>query len=400
MKWIRGGVTAAEGFRASGISAGIKRSRKPDLSLVVGDRPCAAAAVFTRNRVQAAPVRISRERVRRGSAQAILINSGCANCLTGAAGRRDALRLGRGVASLLRIPERGILLGSTGLIGSRLPMERVERSLPRLIWQLSRSHHEAAAHAILTTDLRAKEAAVEGLIRGRRVRLGGMAKGAGMIAPSMATMLAVITTDAGVPGALLSRLLRGAAAETFNRVSVDGDMSTNDTVFALASGASGAAVRAGDAKAVGTLARMLHAVSERLALLLVKDGEGASKVMALDVAGARSAQEAERCARRIALSPLVKTMVAGSDPNPGRIAAAAGAARAWFRPEALEIRIEGVRLVGGGRVLPVPASVTRRLLARPVVRIRVDLHAGRAASRMLTCDLTEEYVRINAGYAT
>jgi glutamate N-acetyltransferase/amino-acid N-acetyltransferase len=400
MRWISGGVTAAEGFRASGINAGIKRSRKPDLSLVVSDRLSAAAAVFTSNRVQAAPVLISKSLIRRGSARAVLINSGCANCLTGMAGRQDALRLGRLVATLLRVSSQDVLLASTGLIGSRLPVAKVERSLPRLVGQLSRAHHEAAAHAILTTDLRAKEAAVEGLIRGRRVRLGGMAKGSGMIAPSMATMLAVITTDADVPPGLLTRLLRAVTAETFNRVTIDGDMSTNDTVFALASGASGAKVRDGDAAAVGALAGLLRAVSQRLALLLVKDGEGAAKVVELEVCGARSAWDAERCVRQVALSPLVKTMVAGGDPNPGRIAAAAGASGAWFRPEALEIRIEGVRLVAGGRTLPVPSSVTRRLLTRPTVRILVDLHAGRFASRMLTCDLTEEYVRINAGYAT
>ncbi|MBI4342611.1 MAG: bifunctional ornithine acetyltransferase/N-acetylglutamate synthase, partial [Candidatus Omnitrophica bacterium] len=189
MKWIAGGVTAARGFLASGVNAGIKRSRKPDLSLVVADRPSAAAAVFTVNRVQAAPVLISKRRLRSGVARAVLINSGCANCLTGSAGSRDALAISRSASRLLDVPDAQVLLASTGIIGRRLPVAKVERAMPKLIGRLSRNHHETAAQAILTTDLHPKEAAVEATIGGRVVRLGGMAKGAGMIAPSMATML-------------------------------------------------------------------------------------------------------------------------------------------------------------------------------------------------------------------
>ncbi len=399
MKWVPGGVTAAAGFTAAGIHAGIKRSRKPDLSLVAAERPVAAAGVFTTNRVQAAPVLISRERLRRGRAQAVLINSGCANCLTGAAGLRDARRLARAAAAQLGIAERHVLVASTGLIGPRLPVAKMERALPALVRQLSRRHHEAAAQAILTTDLHPKEAAVEARIAGRLVRVGGMAKGAGMIAPSMATMLCVLTTDAGIAPGLLKHLLRDAAARTFGRVSVDGDMSTNDTVFALASGTSGAAIRAGGSSRE-TFAAMLEAVAGRLAERLVQDGEGAAKRMTVDVVGGRTAREAQACARQVAESPLVKTMLAGSDPNVGRIAAAAGASGAWFDPARLEIRVEGVRLVAGGTALPVPGTVLRRLLRRPRVRVLVHLHAGSSAWRMLTCDLTEEYVRINAGYAT
>ncbi|MBI2104180.1 MAG: bifunctional glutamate N-acetyltransferase/amino-acid acetyltransferase ArgJ [Candidatus Omnitrophica bacterium] len=399
MRWVPGGVTAPKGFVAAGVAAGIKRSRKPDLALVAADRPAAAAAVFTTNRVQAAPVLISRARARRGRAQAVLINSGCANCLTGPAGMRDALRVSRAAAEALRIKESHVLVASTGLIGTRLPVAKIERALPKLARQLSRRRHEAAAQAILTTDLHPKEAAVEARINGRFVRVGGMAKGSGMIAPSMATMLCVLTTDAAAPARWLGGLLREAAEETFNRISVDHDMSTNDTVFALAGGGSGAAIRPGTAGA-RRFARMVTAVAGRLAERLVRDGEGATKRMTVEVCGGRTAREAQACARQAAGSPLVKTMLAGSDANVGRLAAAAGASGARFDPARLEIHVEGVRLVAGGAALPVPAAALRRLLRRPHVRVRIHLHAGRASARMLTCDLTEEYVRINAGYAT
>ena len=399
MKWIEGGVTAPHGFRASGVSAGIKRSRKPDLSLVVADGPAAAAGVFTRNRLQAAPVLLSRARLRAGLAQAVLINSGCANCLTGQAGIRDAERLSRVAARALQLAERRILVASTGLIGRRLPVAKVERAVPALVRQLSRAHHEAAAQAILTTDLHIKEAAMEAVIGGRRCRVGGMAKGAGMIAPSMATMLCVLTTDAVIAPGLLRALLRGVTERTFNRISVDGDTSTNDTVFALANSRSGVRIGPGS-PAARVFARLLEAVAGRLARLIVQDGEGSTKVMQVEVVGARSEREAFSAARQVASSPLVKTMLAGADPNVGRIAGAVGASGARFDPGRLDIWLAGHRMVGNGTALPVPESVTRRLLRRPQVDVRIHLHAGSAESRMLTCDLTEEYVRINAGYAT
>ena len=399
MEWIAGGVTAAAGFTASGVSAGIKRSRQPDLALVVAEHPVTAAAVFTKNRVQAAPVLISKRRVRRGRAMAVFINSGCANCLTGAEGMHDALVLGRAVAQRLGVGEQEVLLASTGVIGRRLPVPRIERAVPLLIAQLGRARHAAAAAAILTTDLRIKEAAVEGMIDGRRCRLGGMAKGAGMIAPSMATMLCVLTTDAAIAPALLRSLLQAAVSRTFNRISVDGDMSTNDTVFALASAHSGLTIRRGT---IGerTFASMLEAVAAKLAQLIVKDGEGASRVMDVEVVGARTEREAEGCARQVAGSLLVKTMLAGGDPNVGRIAAAVGASPARFDAGRLEIRIGAQRVVAQGAARRLPKSVARELLNHPEIRVRINLHAGRAEGRMLACDLTEAYVRINARYST
>ena len=324
MRWIAGGVTAALGFQASGVSSGIKPSGEPDLALVVSEAPAAAGGVLTKNRVRAAPVLVSQRRLQKGSARAVLINSGCANCLTGAPGTRDALRLSLALARELGIAEDEVLVASTGIIGRRLPVPKVERALPWLVKQLSRAHHTAAAQAILTTDLRVKEAAVETAIQGRPCRIGGMAKGAGMIAPSMATMLCVITTDVAIASGLLRRLLAQAVERTFNRISVDGDMSTNDTVFALASGRSRVSVREGSPVA-RAFAQRLQAVAERLATLIVKDGEGAGKIAEIRVVGGRTDREAQACARQVAESVLVKTMLAGGDPNVGRIAAAVGA---------------------------------------------------------------------------
>ncbi len=399
MQWVSGGVTAAKGFRASGVSAGIKTSRKPDLSLVVSDAPSTAVGVFTVNRVKAAPVVISQARLRRSRAQAVLLNSGCANCMTGRSGYADALALGRAVARTLPLDEADVLLASTGLIGTRLPVARIQRAIPRLIHQLSRFHHEAAAQAILTTDLRVKEAAVQATVGGRPCRLGGMAKGAGMIAPSMATMLCVLTTDVRIAPSLFRTMLCEAVSETFHRISVDGDMSTNDTVFGLANGQSAVAIRTGT-RAARSFAQMLGAVMERLAKLLVQDGEGATRTMEVSVVGARTPQEAQACARQVARSPLVKTMLAGGDPNVGRIAAAAGASGARFDGSRLDIRVNGSRVVSRGAVLTLNNALGRRLFTRPSVQVEINLHAGCAQGRMLTCDLTEEYVRINARYST
>ena len=435
MKWMGGGVTAARGFRAAGFTAGIKPSRRPDLALVLADRPVTAVGVFTRNRIQAAPVQLSRQRLRTGTARAVFINSGCANCLTGVAGLRDARTLSRSVARALGLPDRAVLVASTGIIGTRIPVAKVQRAIPTLVKRLSRRDHRAAATGILTTDRVPKEAAVSSRIGGRIVHVGGMAKGAGMIAPSMATMLCVLTTDAAASPAVLRGILRQAVAASFNQISVDDDMSTNDTVFALASGHSGVRIRPGGV-AYQTVARMVQAVTRRLALAIVEDGEGATRVAEIRVVGARTDAQAQRCARQVAGSSLVKTMLAGGDPNVGRIAAAVGASGVLFRPQRLEISLNGHRLVAHGRAVPIAPRLSRTLLAgrpprpafrgdpdgrrftgrppRPAFRgdpdgrrftgrrvdIRIHLRAGRGTGRMLSTDLTEAYVRINARYIT
>lgn len=391
-------MTVAKGFTAAGVHSGIKRSRKPDLALVLADRPSSVGAVFTINRVQAAPVVISKQRVQSGMVRAVLLNSGCANCLTGRQGMQDALAVSRATAKALGLSEPQVLLASTGIIGRRLPVPRLVRALPHLVASLSPAHHRHAAQAILTTDLQPKEAAVELRLGGHRIRIGGMAKGSGMIAPSMATMLCVITTDAQIAPALLTRLLRQAAERTFNRISVDADMSTNDCVFVLANGASGVLVTG--AAATQAFGAALEAVCDRLARMIVEDGEGVARTMALEVRGGRTDQDAQLAARQVAFSPLVKTMLAGADPNPGRLAAAVGASPAVFDPDRLEIRISGVTVVSRGAALKMSKAVTRTLLARPHVDVMIDLHAGRGRGWMFTGDLTVEYIRINAGYAT
>ncbi len=399
MRFISGGVTAATGFVAAGASAGIKRSRKPDLSLVMAKQPAVCAAVFTRNRVKAPPVLISQQRAKRGIARGVLLNSGCANCMTGEVGFRDARALSRQVAGLAGVAERDVLIASTGIIGRRLPVPRIQRALPALVKRLRKAGHAEAAAGILTTDTMAKEAAVEARINGRLCRLGGMAKGAGMVAPSMATMLCVLTTDVAVEASLLRMLLRDVVEQTFNRISVDGDMSTNDTVFLLASGQSGVRVRQGT-PVERTVRQMLFAVSQRLAHLLVKDGEGATRVATIHVQGAKTEQQAHACARQIATSSLVQTMLASGDPNVGRIAAAAGASGAWFNPDKLEIHIGGTPVVAHGVARRIGKELAKRILGTPEVSIEISLHAGRAEAQMLACDLTKEYVHINAHYTT
>jgi len=285
------------------------------------------------------------------------------------------------------------------MIGRRLPVSKMARVIPLLVRHLHRSGHRQAALAILTTDTKVKEAAVEGRLGGRVCRLGGMAKGAGMIAPAMATMLCVLTTDVAIEPALLDELLRDAVEASFNRISVDGDMSTNDTVVILANGRSGVRIRRGTSLA-DQFAQMLNQVTQRLARLIVQDGEGATRLAAIDVEGAKTDAEALVCAQRVATSSLVRTMLTSGDPNVGRIAAAAGASAAWFHPHRLEIRINGQPVVVRGCAVRLGKAMARKLAASREVSIRIDLHAGRAHAAMLSCDLSEGYVRLNARYPT
>jgi glutamate N-acetyltransferase/amino-acid N-acetyltransferase len=312
-------------------------------------------------------------------------------------GLSDAERVSRDVSGQLRISDRQLLVASTGLIGRRLPVERIRRVIPALVEAVSRRGHRHAAEAILTTDRTIKEAAVAERIAGRLCHVGGMAKGAGMIAPNMATMLCVLTTDAAIEPTLLEALLREAVEASFNRISVDGDMSTNDSVFLLANGCSGLRGRRGT-RAVRQVARMVHAVTQRLARSIIQDGEGATRVAAIQVQGAKSEAEAQACARQVGLSSLVRTMLAGGDPNVGRIAAAVGTSGASFRPQRLEIRVDGQVVVHDGTAVPLQRIVARRLFRSREVAIHIHLHAGQASGTFLTCDLTEAYVRLNARY--
>ena len=396
---VSGHVTSPRGVRAAGGHCGIKPSR-PDLALVVTAAPAAAAVCFTTNRVQAAPVLVSREQIRGGRAQAVVINSGNANACTGEQGLRDAWEMVHLVARALGVSPGLVLVASTGVIGIPLPMERLRRGIPALAASLG-TQGEEAAEAILTTDAFPKTGAVQIEIGGCAVTLGGMAKGAGMIHPRMATTLSMVTTDAAVDPPLLQRTLRDAVERSFNRISVDGDTSTNDTIFLLATGASGAPLlRSPDDPGFADFQEALVALTQHLARQIVRDGEGATKVIEVTVTGAASDEDARRAGEAITTSPLVKTAAYGREPNWGRILAAVGRSGADVDPARVAVSVGGVRLVeggvGDGERMPAAAEAMRA----SEFTIEVDLGLGAGSWNGWTCDLTESYVRLNSGYMT
>lgn len=395
---IPGGVTAPLGFRADGVWCGIKRSKRPDLALVFSVMPARAAGVFTSNAFKAGSVLYSQELIKSGRAQAIVLNSGNANCATGKRGVADAARAGRAAAKALGIDAEDVLVCSTGVIGKPLPIDKIERAVPGLAASLNRSAGHAAARAIMTTDTFVKEAAVRIEIGGREVRIGGMAKGAGMIAPHLATMLAVITTDAHIEPGALRRALQIAAGYSFNRISVDGDQSTNDTVLALANDlAANPRIETGQ-EGFRVFVEGLTRVCQELALGIVRDGEGATKLIEVSVRNAATEEAAERLARQIANSVLVKTAMYGGDPNWGRIAAAAGSAGVSFDPLKLDIWLGGKRAMRSGSwVVPEKRKLAPAISGNPV-RLALDLHQGKASAIFWTCDLSPEYVKLNARY--
>jgi glutamate N-acetyltransferase / amino-acid N-acetyltransferase len=396
---VDGGVTTPHGFRASGVHCGIKAAGL-DLALLVSDTPASAAAVFTTNRVQAAPIVVSRAQIQAtdGRASAIVVNSGCANACTGADGLAHAEAMVRGTARTLGCDPGGVFVASTGVIGVKLDMAKVRSGIERAAAALSPGGGAEAARAIMTTDPFPKEAAVEVQSEGGTFRIGGMAKGSGMIEPQMATMLAFVTTDAAVEPALLQRALVEVADETFNAITVDGECSTNDCVFALAGGASG--VGLGE-REYPLLVEALRQVCEPLAIGIVRGGEGATRLIVVHVTGAEHDVDARRAARAIANSPLVKTAVHGGDPNWGRLVAVMGRSGAAFRLERAAVWIGPVELFRDGVPHDERAAEAAKHLKGPEVAIHLDLGTGGPArAHMWTCDLSAEYVRINADYRT
>jgi glutamate N-acetyltransferase / amino-acid N-acetyltransferase len=397
---IEGGVSAPAGFRAAGVACGIKASGALDLALVAADAPAAAAGVFTTNLAQAAPVILSREQLAKsqGRARAVVINSGCANACTGADGWDHANAMATRTGSAVGCDASAVLVASTGVIGVKLDMGKVERGVIDAASRLSTSGGAAAARAIMTTDPFPKEVAVEASVGGRTFRVGGMAKGSGMIEPLMATMLGLVTTDAAVAPALLQRALKTAADDTFNAITVDGECSTNDCVFALASGASGVELTERD---LPLLVSALKAVCEPLAVGIVRGGEGATKLVTVRVIGAQSNEDARLTARAIANSLLVKTAIHGSDPNWGRLIAVAGRSGAAFTLAKAVVRIGPVTLFADGTPFDERASQAADYLTGKEIDVEVDLGTGGTGrSQMWTCDLSAEYVRINAEYRT
>ena len=385
------------GFRAAGGSCGIKRTGKPDLALVVSDRPCVSAVVFTRNRVAAAPVVWGRTNRNRGRLRGIVVNSGNANACTGAAGSTAVREISRAACEVLALPKDSLLVGSTGVIGVPLPVGRIVAALPGLAKRLDPKGIRDAGEAIRTTDAFPKRGIRRFRAGGRTVTLAGIAKGAGMIAPDMATMLAYVFTDAALRPGDARRLIRAAADRTFNRIVVDGDMSTNDTAALFANGACG--LRPLTGAGLAAFREALESLLLDLALMIVRDGEGATRVVRFSVTGARSDAQALRAARAVASSPLVKTAVHGADLNWGRVIAVLGRAGIAIDPMKVEMAFAGVTLLRRG-MRPDPSAEREAAprIRKDAYRIDVDLGLGRGSAFVYFSDLTEQYIRVNSGY--
>jgi glutamate N-acetyltransferase/amino-acid N-acetyltransferase len=397
-EWIDGGITAVPGILAAGIHAGIKPTPARDLALVYSSTPATAAGVFTTNRIVGAPVKVSRERLQAGVAQAIVASSGCSNVATGEQGVRDAREMTEIVAKHLRIPDERVLVASTGIIGRYLPMERIRSALPKLVKGLSPAGSRLAAEGIMTTDTQPKEAALRVEIGGRRVTIGAIAKGTGMIHPMMATMFCFVATDLAVEREGLRGAIRRAVTGSFNRISVDGDRSTSDTVIVLANGlAENRPLARGDRR-LRPFQQALDALTQRLAVMLVKDGEGATLVIDVRVRGAKTRRDAELAARSIANSNLFKTAMAGRDPNWGRVMSALGAADVTVQEDRVAIWYGEEQVAAGGRLREgVRWDRVKAELAKPEVTVAVDLGLGSAQDHIWTSDLTADYVKINTG---
>ena len=398
---VEGGVTAARGFRACGVAAGIKYPNRKDMALVVADAPAAVAAVYTTNKVAAAPVQVDRERTRTGSAQAVVINSGCANACTGETGLINARETARLAAEALSIDERLVLVCSTGVIGVHLPMERIAAGTKLAAAALSREGGDDAAHAIMTTDTVDKQVAVELEIEGRTVFIGGMCKGSGMIEPNMATMLGFITTDAAVHPKALDLALREATEVSFNRVVVDGDMSTNDTVILLASGAAGNQVLTPYHPQWQYFVDALTTVCLELGKKMVLDGEGATKFVTVRVTGARTPEDAQKAARAVSKSALVKTSWFGLDPNWGRVIAAVGYSGADVDDQKAQIYYGDICAYDRGRVADKALlKAMQDVMRKRAFDVTVNLNLGDGEDTVYTCDFSYDYVKINAEYTT
>jgi glutamate N-acetyltransferase / amino-acid N-acetyltransferase len=387
------------GYAYAAAYAGIRAAEKPDLALIVSGMPANAAAVFTQNRVQAAPVKLSRRHLQlsRGLAGAIVINAGNANCAT-RTGAAVALATAKAAAKLLRLPVPQVLVASTGVIGVELDGSKITRALPGLVGTLASSHFDTAANAILTTDLVPKTAFAELKLRCGIIRIAGMTKGSGMIQPLMATTLGFVLTDANIPSAPLRAILKRCAGRSYNCLSVDGDTSTNDTLVLLANGASG--VRP-DPKEFPEVEEAIAGVMESLAQAIARDGEGARKFVTIEVTGAPTKDAATRLARSIANSPLVKTAIAGCDPNWGRILSAAGNAGVAFDPAKTDVYLQGVAVCKSGLAAQYNEPELKKKLEAAECEIRLAIRGkGKGQSRFWTCDLTEGYIRINGSYRT
>ena len=402
MKQIDGGITAVPGIRAAGIYAGIKKAADAkDVALIVTDAPATAAGVFTKNSVTAAPVFVCREHLTDGRAQAVIVNSGNANACTGEVGMANARRMAAATAEQLGIDADLVLVSSTGVIGQQLPMDKIENGIQTAASAISTEGGADAAEAIMTTDTYPKSVAVEIEISGVSVRIGGIAKGSGMIAPNMATMLSYLTTDAKINAEVLQAALNRVVDDTYNLLTVDTDRSTNDTVLILATGRAGnAEIVTADGDNYEAFCEGLLFVCTELVKMLARDGEGATKLVEVVVKHARNRDDAEKAARAVAESPLVKTAVFANDANWGRIMMAIGKSGAAFDPYQVGVWLADYQLVKDGMDAGYNEDEATALFAQDPVRITIDLRAGDAAVTMWTCDYSYDYIRINADYRT
>jgi len=397
LEFIPGGVTSPVGFQAGAVCAGIqgKTAGKPDLAILTSGLPVTAAAVFTTNRIQAAPVLLSRRRLQGGRVAAVVVNSGCANAFTGEPGLADAAEMAALAAERAGVSAAEVVAASTGLIGSRLPMESIRAAIPRIV--LRREGGPELARALMTTDTVPKEAAVR---VGGRFILGGAAKGSGMVHPDMATMLCLLTTDAAVSPDFLRAALRRAADLSFNMISIDGDTSTNDMVLLMANGGAGGETITAASRDAALFQEALDRLCIRLAKAVARDGEGATRLIEVIVKGAADGAEARRAARTIVASPLVKAAVHGNDPNWGRVVAALGRSGAAVEERRLSLYFGDVCLVKDGRVLPYDAGRAAGALGGDEVVITLEMGLGEGTATAWGCDLSAEYVAINSQYST
>lgn len=395
-----GGVCTPLGFTASACAADIKGKKKGnlDFTLLVSDIPCQTSAIFTTNRVLAAPVRYSKTLLKKkGEFRGVIVNSGCANACTGAEGFENSKKTAAMAEKKLQLPAGSLLAASTGVIGAQLPMDRISAAMPALCEKLEDDNGTLFAKAIMTTDTVAKETAVLVDTDNGSYVIGGVCKGAGMMDPAMATFLGFITTDVNICAEELRELLKETADETFNSVTVDGDMSTNDTLMAFANGMSG--ITLSDGKNREQFCKALKWVCRELALMLARDGEGATKLVTVEVTGAKSNADARLCASKIANSPLVKTMFAGCDPNWGRLMSSAGASGAEFDPDKVSIWFNDLLYVKNSLIID--SALEKKvyeIMKQPEYTIKLDLGAGKGRFVRYTCDMTTEYIKINADY--
>lgn len=406
MNIVKGTVTSPKGFLASGVKAGIKRSGRADLALLYSEVPAAAAAAFTTNRFQASPVKVSKAHLKAKEHQAIIVNSGNANCANGRIGDRDALKMTEFIGKALLLNNKEVLVASTGIIGVYLPLEKIEKTIPALVGELSETKGTRFARAIMTTDTVKKELAVKVKLGKATVTIGGACKGVGMVYPLMkterhATILCFLTTDTAITKRMLGESLDEAIGDSFNMISVDGDMSTNDSCFIMANGLAENREISGKGSDYRKFTEALKFVTSELAKKLARDGEGATKFMEIFVTGAKDDKGAKAVARKISTSSLLKCAVCGEDPNWGRIVAAAGSSGVDFDPDKVDVYLGNLKALSNGMsVKGLDKEKAHKLFTKKDIYIKVDLKSGLHKATAWTCDFSKEYVAINSEYST